>query len=108
MQATLEAVSAPRRRAILRLVWDRELAAGDIAAHFEDVSWAAVSTHLRVLREAVPVLERRDGNHRLYRADRQALGPLRPLLKSMWEQDLDRLRLLAEEEERGRHRRART
>jgi DNA-binding transcriptional ArsR family regulator len=107
MQATLSAVAAPRRRAILRLVWDRELAAGEIAAHFDDVSWAAVSQHLRVLREAGLVRERRDGNHRLYRADRHALGPLRSLLKSMWEQDLDRLRLLAEKDQR-RVRKART
>jgi DNA-binding transcriptional ArsR family regulator len=105
MQATLRAVSTPRRREILRLVWDRELSAGEIAAHFDDVSWAAVSQHLRVLREAGLVRERRQGNHRLYRADRQAVGPLRAALKALWQQDLDRLRTLAESEQRGRRRR---
>jgi DNA-binding transcriptional ArsR family regulator len=100
VQATLDAVTEPRRRAILRLVWNRELAAGEIAANFDDVSWAAVSQHLRVLREAGLVRQRRVGNHRLYRADRRALGPLRAVLRSMWEQDLDRLRTLAEQEHR--------
>ncbi len=104
MQATLRAVSTPRRREILRLVWDRELSAGEIASHFEDVTWAAVSQHLRVLREAGLIRERRQGNHRLYRADRRALGPLRPILKSLWQQDLDRLRTLAEDEHKRRRR----
>jgi DNA-binding transcriptional ArsR family regulator len=94
-------VSTPRRREILRLVWDRELSAGEIARHFDDVSWAAVSQQLRVLREAGLVRERREGNHRLYRADRRALGPLRSVLKSLWLQDLDRLRTLAEDEHKG-------
>jgi DNA-binding transcriptional ArsR family regulator len=97
-------VSTPRRREILRLVWDQELSAGQIAAHFDDVSWAAVSQHLRVLREAGLIRERRDGNRRLYRADRVALGPLRALLKTLWRQDLDRLRTLAEQEQQGRRR----
>jgi DNA-binding transcriptional ArsR family regulator len=99
VQATLRAVSIPRRREILRLVWDQELSAGEIASHFDDVSWAAVSQHLRVLREAGLVRERRHGNHRLYRADRRALGPLRAVLKTLWLQDLARLRALAEEEQ---------
>jgi DNA-binding transcriptional ArsR family regulator len=105
VQATLRAVSTPRRREILRLVWDKELSAGEIASHFGDVSWAAVSQHLRVLREAGLLRERREGNHRLYRADRAALGPLRSVLKSLWSQDLDRLRTLAEGEPRGARRR---
>jgi DNA-binding transcriptional ArsR family regulator len=105
VQATLRAVSTPRRREILRLVWDKELSAGEIASHFGDVSWAAVSQHLRVLREAGVLRERREGNHRLYRADRAALGPLRSVLKLLWSQDLDRLRTMAEGEGRGARRR---
>ena len=99
MQESLLAVSSPRRRAILRLVWDRELSAGEIASHF-DVTWPAVSQNLRVLRKAGLVNERRDGNRRLYRADRRALRPLQAVLRQMWDSDLERLRLLAEGEER--------
>ena len=85
-------------------MWDRELSAGEIASHFDDVSWAAVSQHLRILKEAGLVRERREGNHRLYRADRRALGPLRAVLKSLWQQDLDLLGSLAEEEQQKRRR----
>jgi len=100
MQAALDAVSTIRRRAILRLVWETELSAGEIAAHF-DVSWPAVSQNLKVLRRAGLVRERRDGNHRFYRADRAALGPLQAVLREMWTSDLALLQQLAEQEERG-------
>ena len=93
----LQVVAEPRRRAILRLVWDRELAAGDIAARF-DVSFPAVSQHLSVLRDEGFVSVRRDGRTRLYKADRNALGPLRPMLQKMWNEKLDRLVNLIEEE----------
>lgn len=87
----LDAISSPRRREILRLVWERELPAGDIAARF-DVSWPAVSQNLAVLRKAGLVTERRDANRRYYRADREALGSLASVLEEMWSLDLSRLR----------------
>ena len=98
-EASLRAVASPRRRAILRLVWDRELSSGEIASHF-DVSWPAISQNLRVLEEAGLVRARRDGVTRLYRADRVRLGPLKSVLVQMWEDDLERLAGLAEREHR--------
>jgi DNA-binding transcriptional ArsR family regulator len=95
----LQVVAEPRRRAILELVWSRELAAGEIAAHF-DVSFPAVSQHLAVLRDAGFVSVRRDGRTRLYRADRKGLGPLHSMLEKMWNQKLDRLVGLIAEESR--------
>lgn len=97
VQAALQALQSPRRRAILRLVWDAERPAGEIAEHFE-VSWPAISQHLRVLREAGLVHQRRDGPRRLYTADRAALGPLVAVLERMWADDLGRLKALAEAE----------
>ena len=47
----LQVIGEPRRREILRLVWDRERTAGDIAGQF-DVTFGAVSQHLAVLRDA--------------------------------------------------------
>ena len=94
----LQVVAEPRRREILRLVWDDELAAGDVAARF-DVSFGAISQHLAVLREAGFVSVRRDGRSRLYRADLEALGPLRPMLERMWGASLDKLVTLIEEEQ---------
>ncbi len=86
----LQIVSEPRRREILRLVWDRELSASEIAGQF-DVTFGAVSQHLGILRDAGFVRARRDGNRRLYRADRQRLGPLAQALEAMWDETLDRL-----------------
>ena len=102
-EAALRAIASPRRRQMLRLVWDRELSSGEIASHF-DVSWPAVSQNLRVLEGTGLVKCRRSGTTRLYRADRARLRPLKGLLKAMWETDLDRLAELAEDEERGRSR----
>jgi DNA-binding transcriptional ArsR family regulator len=97
----LSALSSPRRREILRLIWSEELPAGEIARAF-DVSWPAISQNLRVLKESGLVRERRIGTSRLYRADRGALRPLEAYLRRMWARDVDRLRLLAEAEERDR------
>ena len=98
-ETALRAIASPRRREILRLVWDRELSSGDIAARF-DVSWPAISQNLRVLEEAGLVRTERRGTTRLYRADQKRLGPLKAVLMAMWEADLDRLARLAEDEER--------
>lgn len=95
----LQVVAEPRRREILRLVWDGELAAGAIAERFE-VSFPAVSQHLGVLRDAGFVSVRRAGRTRFYRADRKALGPLRPMLEKMWAGSLDHLVSLIEEDNR--------
>jgi DNA-binding transcriptional ArsR family regulator len=100
MQAVLDAISSPRRREILRLVWDQERSAGDIAGRF-DVSWPAVSQNLAVLRSAGLVTERREGTRRYYRADPTWLGPLEAVLREMWEQDLDALARTIAEDRRG-------
>lgn len=86
----LQVIAEPRRRRILSLVWDGEMAAGDIADRF-DVSFAAISQHLGVLRNAGFVKVRRDGNRRLYTADKDSLGPLRTVLEAMWDDTLDAL-----------------
>ena len=79
MQRVIDALSSPVRREILWLVWDRELAAGEIAASF-DLGAATISEHLRALRNAGLVTMRVDGTFRRYQADRHAVAGLRPLL----------------------------
>jgi DNA-binding transcriptional ArsR family regulator len=83
----------------LRLVWDGERSASEIAARLGEITFGAVSQHLGVLRRAGFVVVRRDGSRRFYRADREALGPLAGLLEQMWTGQLDRLAELAETEE---------
>ena len=101
-EAAMGAIANPRRRRILRLVWDGERSAGEIASTVDEVSWPAVSQNLRVLKTSGLITERREGTHRYYKADRQALGPLEVVLREMWVRDLGRLKQLAEQEVRGR------
>jgi DNA-binding transcriptional ArsR family regulator len=86
----LQVVGDPTRREILRIVWDGERSAGEIAGRFP-VTFGAVSQHLGVLRSAGFVTVRSEGNRRFYRADRHALGPLAQVLEAMWSRSLDRL-----------------
>jgi DNA-binding transcriptional ArsR family regulator len=99
VDAALKAIAAPRRRAILGLVRDSEVAAGEIAVHF-DVTRPAVSQDLTVLKEAGLVSERRNGTRRLYRARPEGLIPLREFLDEQWGDRLEALKREAEREER--------
>ena len=64
-RSVFRAVSDPRRREILDLLADGERSVGDLVESF-DISQPAVSQHLRVLREAGLVAERREGRRRMY------------------------------------------
>lgn len=96
MTALLRALNTPRRREILRLVWDRERSAGEIHRAFGDVTFGAISQHLRVLQEAALVTSRSEGRHRYFRANKAELGALGEWLESMWDSALERLALQAE------------
>ena len=100
MEASLQAISNPHRREILRLVWDTEMSSREIASHF-DVTWQAVSHNLRVLGEAGLVSKRQDGTRRLYRTARDQLGPLEAVLRDLWQQDLKRLEKVIERDQAG-------
>jgi DNA-binding transcriptional ArsR family regulator len=102
MQTVIQAISEPRRREILRMIRDRELAAGEIAAGF-DVTRPAISQHLTVLRNAGLIRERREGTRRLYRARPEGLAELRSFLDGFWEDRLERLKMAAEQDERKGH-----
>src|SRR5262245_16586044 len=95
-QAVLAAIASPRRREILRLIWDGEMAAGDIAAAMPDVTFGAVSLQLRALQHAGLVVCRPEQQNRFYRAKPEALGPLGASLERMWSSALWRLKLAAE------------
>lgn len=96
----LTVLAEPRRRMILRAIWDEELAAGAIHEAVGEVTFGAVSQHLRILREAGAVRVRREGRHRFYSIDREALGALAHMLDEMWGAGLSRLKRAAESEAR--------
>jgi DNA-binding transcriptional ArsR family regulator len=98
----LAAIASPRRREILRLVWDRELSAGDIARSMPDITFGAVSLQLRSLAEAGLVDVRADRQNRFYQARREALGPVSAMLEQMWDDALWKLKLVAEFEQTRR------
>lgn len=102
MSTALLALAAPRRREIVRLVWRAERSAGEIHRALGDVTFGAVSQHLRVLEAAALLQARRAGRQRFYQARPEALGPLRAWLEATWDDALYRLKLRAELEEARR------
>lgn len=81
----IQAISDPTRFAILKLVRDRELPAGEIAKAFRSMTRPAVSQHLRVLKDAGLLWERRDGAKRLYRVRPKGFYDIRCFLEDFWE-----------------------
>jgi DNA-binding transcriptional ArsR family regulator len=93
----LRALADPGRRRILTLVRTEERMAGEIAAELP-VTWPAVSQHLRVLKTAGLITERREGARRYYRARPEGLADVRAFLEGFWD---ERLQSLKREVERG-------
>jgi DNA-binding transcriptional ArsR family regulator len=94
--AVLAAVASPRRREILRLLWEHELTAGAIHQAMPDITFGAVSLQLKVLLDAGLVECQADRQFRVYRIRRDALSPVAPMLEQMWGDALWRLKLKAE------------
>jgi DNA-binding transcriptional ArsR family regulator len=94
--AALRALAEPNRRAILSLVTNQEMAAGEIAAHFA-VTRPAISQHLGVLRDAGLITERRVGTRRRYRLRPEGIDELRAFLETLWSDALGRFKARAED-----------
>ena len=72
LQTTLRALSDPTRREILSLLKSGRMSAGDIAEHFQ-MSGAAVSRHLSVLKEADLIRDTREGKYIFYELNASVL-----------------------------------
>jgi DNA-binding transcriptional ArsR family regulator len=94
-----EAIAQPKRREILRLLADRELSAGEVASRFS-VTQPAISQHLKVLKEAGLISERRDAQRRLYSVRAEGLADLHGFLAEVMPAGLARLKRAAEAEQR--------
>lgn len=90
---TLQALSDPTRRAIIRMLNERDMTAGEIAAHFA-ISAPSVSHHLNVLKTADLVTAERQGQRIVYRLNATVL---QEMLSSL----LDLLRIGVEQKEDG-------
>jgi DNA-binding transcriptional ArsR family regulator len=80
----LTALGDPTRRSVLEALRAGQRSVGEITAGL-DVTQSAVSQHLRVLKEAGLVRERRDGTRRLYRVDLEGLAEVRHYLDGFWD-----------------------
>ncbi len=105
MPDDLTLLTEPTRLRILRLVWDRERSAGEIAGEFAS-TFGAVSQHLRRLHDAGLVTRRREWKHLYYRADRERLAPLASILDQLWATQIGILATMAEAEEQRTARRS--
>jgi DNA-binding transcriptional ArsR family regulator len=94
-----EAIAQPKRREILRLLATGERSAGEIGSRFA-VTQPATSQHLKVLKEAGLVSERRAGTRRLYSLRSEGLTDLNTFLAQVVPAGLQRLKQAAEAEER--------
>ena len=95
-----QAIADDRRREILGLLRDRELSVGEVAAHF-DITQPAISQHLKVLRTAGLVHERREGARRLYSARPEGFADLHDFLTGFFDDRLERLKEVVEAEARS-------
>lgn len=100
MTLFFQAIAEDRRREILRLLRDQELSVGEVASRF-DVTQPAISQHLKILKKAGLVSERRDGTRHIYRARPEGLGELHDFLAEFMDDGLERLKQAAEAEERS-------
>ena len=94
-----EALGDPTRRAVFELLRKGPRAVGELAAELP-VSRPAVSQHLRVLREAGLVTERRNGTRRLYRVEPDGVEALRAYFDGFWADALASFKAVADDETR--------
>ena len=95
----MEALGDATRREIMERLRSGPRPVGELAAELP-VSRPAVSQHLRILKEAGLVTERKDGTRRIYGVEPQAIADLRAYFDSFWEQALAGFKAAAESERR--------
>ena len=95
----LDALGDATRRAVFERVLRGPAPVGAIAAGLP-VSRPAVSQHLRVLKEAGLVVDRRVGARRLYQLNPDGLGALRSYLDRFWNRALAGFKAAAESKEK--------
>lgn len=98
-RTAMDALGDRTRRAIFEQLRSGPRAVGEIADELP-VSRPAVSQHLRVLKEAGLVTERREGTRRLYRLDPDGLGELRDYFDRFWDAALADFKAAAERRKR--------
>ena len=91
----IDALGEPTRRRIFELLRDGPLPVGELAAQLP-VSRPAVSQHLRVLKDAGLVADRKAGTRRLYEIDPAGVSELHAWVDNFWSESLARYKAAAE------------
>ena len=94
------AVADPTRRAVLEYLLGKPHNVNELADHF-DVTRPAISKHLRILKDARVVRERRDGRNRIYELNPDGLKALREYFDQFWTDALDAFKRAAESTAKG-------
>ena len=100
LEDAIRALAHPGR-AMLRLVWDKERPATELA-EAAGLSPSAASQHLKQLRDTGLITVRVESTRRLYRADLTRVAEVASFLDDFWAAPLDRLRASAEKQPRRR------
>jgi DNA-binding transcriptional ArsR family regulator len=90
------ALADPTRRAIFERIASRPRAVGEIARDLP-VSRPAVSQHLKVLKDAGLVVDKAEGNRRIYSLNPDGVGAMRAYLDRFWKQALAAFKAAAEQ-----------
>jgi len=97
IQSGLNALGDPTRLAIFEMLGAHPRAVNELAAGLP-VSRPAVSQHLRVLKGARLVRDRRDGTRRIYELNPEGLALLRDHFADLWDKALAAFQKAAEDE----------
>lgn len=99
MGSPWKALSDDSRRQILLLLKNKEMTPSQIAEHFE-FSMPAVSTHLRVLKDADLISEQKQGKNKFYSINQKQALELMKFFENMWSYKLDSLKEFVENKEK--------
>ena len=101
MGSPWKALSDDSRRQILLLLKNKEMTPTEIARHF-DFTLPAVSTHLRVLKDADLIIGQKHGKHEFYSINQKQVLELIKFFENIWGYKLDSLKEFVENKERKR------
>lgn len=102
LDSTFSALADNTRRDILRRVAEAEMSVGEIARYY-DLTFAAVSKHLKVLEKATLIIKRRRGKQQMVSLAPQAFADAAEYIewyRSLWETRLDSLENYLKEDKR--------
>ena len=99
MGSPWKAIADDSRRQILLILKEKGRTPTEIATHF-DFTLPALSTHLRVLRDAGLVSERKEGQNRIYSVNREKVSEMMKFFDTFWDDRLRNLKEYVENKER--------